>query len=68
MFLRDFPWIHLGVGLAGNLLFVIGSVLFFFDRLQTAGIWLFVIGSAGMLVGSVGEVLVRVEKRRTGSD
>jgi hypothetical protein len=52
----------------GNLLFVIGSVMFFFKQVETGAIWLFVLGSAGMLTGSVGELFVRIEKRRTGSD
>lgn len=67
-FLRDFPWIHLLIGLTGNLLFFVGSIMFFSDRLETGAIWLFVLGSLGMLIGSLGEILVRIEKRRTGSD
>lgn len=66
--LRDFPWLHLGLGLAGNALFVIGSVMFFWDSVKTLAIWLFVLGSLGMLIGSVGELLVRIEKRRSGDD
>lgn len=66
--LRDFPWIHLGIGLTGNALFVIGSVMFFWPAVKTAAIWVFVVASLGMLVGSVGELLVRIEKKRTGSD
>ncbi|TDC80734.1 YrhK family protein [Actinomadura sp. 7K507] len=62
-FLADFPWIHLGIGIFGNLAFVVGSVLFLYADLQRAGVWLFIAGSSGMLVGSFGEVLVRVENR-----
>ncbi len=65
---REFPWVHLGLGLAGNTLFVIGSVMFFWDSVKTLGIWMFVLGSLGMLLGSVGELLVRIEKRRRGAD
>src|SRR6476660_4599808 len=64
--LRDFPWVHLGLGLIGNTLFVVGSVMFFWDSVKTLAIWLFVLGSLGMLIGSVGELLVRVEKHRRG--
>ena len=64
--LRDFPWVHLGLGLTGNALFVVGSVMFFWDSVKTLAIWLFVLGSLGMLIGSVGELLVRVEKHRRG--
>ncbi len=67
-FLRDFPWIHLLIGLTGNLLFFVGSIMFFSDKLETGAIWLFVLGSLGMLIGSLGEIFVRIEKRRTGAD
>lgn len=66
--LREFPWVHLGLGLAGNTLFVVGSVMFFWASVKTLAIWLFVLGSLGMLLGSVGELLVRLEKRRRGDD
>lgn len=66
--LRDFPWIHLGIGLFGNLLFFVGSIMFFWSSVKTLAIWLFVIGSLGMLLGSIGELLVRVERRRRGED
>lgn len=66
--LREFPWVHLGLGLVGNTLFVIGSVMFFWASVKTLAIWLFVFGSLGMLLGSVGELLVRLEKRRRGDD
>jgi hypothetical protein len=64
--LHDFPWIHLSTGLVGNLLFVIGSVMFFWPSAKQLAIWLFVLGSVGMFLGSVGELLVRVEKHRRG--
>ncbi|MDN5764719.1 MAG: YrhK family protein [Humibacillus sp.] len=66
--LRDFPWVHLGLGLFGNTLFVIGSVMFFWSSTKTLAIWLFVFGSLGMLLGSAGELLVRIEKRRRDDD
>lgn len=66
--LRDFPWVHLGLGLVGNTLFVIGSVMFFWANVKTLAIWLFLLGSLGMLLGSVGELLVRIDKRRRGDD
>lgn len=66
--LRQFPWVHLGLGLVGNALFVVGSVMFFWPCVKTLAIWMFVLGSLGMLLGSVGELLVRLEKRRQGDD
>lgn len=62
--LHEFPWIHLGIGLFGNLLFFVGSVLFFWPAAKDVGIWMFVVGSLGMLLGSVGEIVVRIEKHR----
>lgn len=61
---RDFPWVHLGIGLFGNAAFVVGSVLFFFKSTQTLAIWVFVVASAGMLVGSLGQLLVRIDRAR----
>ncbi len=66
--LSAFPWVHLALGIFGNALFLTGSVLFFWHTVKTLAIWLFVIGSLGMLLGSVGELLVRIDKRRRGAD
>lgn len=56
-----FQWVHLGVGMTGNLCFFIGSVFFLYESLKTAGIWLFIIGAFGMLIGSVGSAIVKYE-------
>lgn len=56
---RDYDWIHTGVGIAGNLMFFIGSILFLFEPAKVVGIWLFILGSFGMLVGSVGRAIVK---------
>lgn len=74
---HEYGWIHLGIGLAGNGLFIIGSILFlpdwdaarlpFFAGLtewQTVGVWLFIIGATLMFVGSLGELLVSIYSRR----
>ncbi|MCQ0989840.1 YrhK family protein [Jiella marina] len=69
---RDYSWIHLGIGLFGNFCFVVGSVLFFktFESLYTLAVWLFVAGSTGMFLGSLGELAKslyeRHEKREQG--
>ena len=59
---KDYSWIHLSIGVSGNLTFVIGSVFFLpvYERYQTAGVWLFIVGSALMLVGSIGQLLVNI--------
>ncbi|MBK61815.1 MAG: hypothetical protein CL575_02535 [Altererythrobacter sp.] len=58
--LHDFGWIHRGIGMIGNLTFVLGSILFLpsFSSLQTIGVWLFIGGSALMFIGALGEFVV----------
>ena len=58
---KDYSWIHTGLGLIGNLFFFIGSILFLpaFDQLQTQGVWLFIAGSLLMLIGSLGDAAVK---------
>lgn len=51
-FFRRFAWLFVLVGLAGNLLFFIGSICFLFQQSQELGIWLFITGSCLMLVSS----------------
>lgn len=58
----DFSWIHICLGLIGNLAFVVGSCLFFSQSTKDVGLWLFVIGSSGMLIGSIGSALVKYER------
>ena len=56
---RDFPYIHQGIALFGNACFVVGSVLFFkaFEAWYTFAVWLFVLGSSGMLIGALGDII-----------
>lgn len=58
-----FPQLHLGIGILGNALFIVGSVLFM-RRQEDVGIWFFVVGSSGMLLGSLGEALRIMGKHR----
>ncbi len=69
---QDYGWIHLSLGLAGNPLFFVGSLMFMpafkgvpqpswlVATWQTAGVWLFVVGSFLMLIGALGTLLVRL--------
>ncbi len=52
------PLIHLVIGGTGNATFLVGGVSFLIAGLEQVALWLFVVGSAGMLVG-LGEVFVR---------
>ncbi|TDW28798.1 YrhK family protein [Cryobacterium psychrophilum] len=63
---QDYEHIHTAVGIIGNLLFVVGSVLFYkaFEQYYTLAVSLFVVGSAFMLIGSLGNGLRRLWQRR----
>jgi hypothetical protein len=56
--------IHTGIGILGNALFLVGSLVFLLGP-TTPAIWLFVAGSTGMLIGSVGSALVQLHERRS---
>ncbi|GGK54606.1 YrhK family protein [Salinarimonas ramus] len=70
MLVRDYPYVHLAIGIFGNTAFLVGSVLFFerFSHWHHTAVWLFVIGAAGMLVGALGkaakDIYEHVEKKR----
>ena len=57
--LHEYEWIHTGIGIAGNLAFAVGSVLFLTDATMRVGVWFFIIGSFGMLIGSLGSAFVK---------
>ena len=63
-FVREYPVIQITIGAFGNATFVVGSVMFLFARWETPGIYLFIFGSFGMLLGSAGEVLNRYEQQQ----
>jgi hypothetical protein len=57
---QDYGWVHLSLGLLGNISFFVGSILFLprFEPVQTIGVWLFIVGAFFMAVGSLGRLLV----------
>ena len=63
---QDYEHVHTAIGIVGNLLFVVGSVLFYkaFDQYYTLAVTLFVFGSVFMFVGAVGSGLRRMLERR----
>ena len=68
LFVRQFSWIHLTLALIGNLTFFVGSVFFLWEATKIYGVWLFIIGAFGMLMGSIGNLIVwldRDEKNET---
>lgn len=63
-FFDDFEWIHIILGITGNTIFFAGSILFFFGALETVARGLFTGGSFLMLIGAIGQALVRYVYRR----
>lgn len=57
---QEYRWVHLTLGLIGNITFLLGSVLFLpaFEAYRTLGTWLFIAGAFLMLVGSLGRAAV----------
>jgi hypothetical protein len=63
-FVREFPAVHLAIGVVGNVIFFVGSVLFLWSALETVAIWLFIIGSFGMMLGAIGQAVYIHERHR----
>ncbi len=63
---EDYEHVHTVIGIMGNLLFVVGSVLFFkpLQQYYTLAVSLFVVGSVFMFIGSIGSGLRRLWQRR----
>ena len=59
-FLVEHEWLHAVIGVAGNVLFVAGSAMFTSETLKPCSIACFLAGSTGMLIGSLGSVVVRL--------
>jgi hypothetical protein len=64
---HDLPWVHLVIGLVGNLFFVLGSIMFLYPSTTRLGTWFFIVASWGLLIGVLGEIAVRYEARRRAS-
>jgi hypothetical protein len=63
---KEYEWIYLCIGLVGNTTFLVGSLLFLSDATKAAGTWLFVGGSALMLIGALGNALVKIYQVEEG--
>lgn len=57
---HGFGLVHVSSGLVGTAMFVIGSIMFLPTReaCKTARVWLFIVGSLLMFIGSLGQFLV----------
>jgi hypothetical protein len=58
-FFQEYEWIHTSLGILGNVLFFVGSILFLFESVHKWDIYTFIVGSLLMLVGSVGSAVVK---------
>lgn len=60
LIVNKYGWIHLSLGLIGNIMFLGGSLLFLpmLEEYKTVRIALFIGGSFLMLIGSTGRLLV----------
>lgn len=60
----DYRWIHVTLGIIGNTAFFVGSIFFLYKSMEIPAVWLFITGSLGMLIGSIGEAIVNFEEKR----
>lgn len=63
-FFDEYEWVHIALGLTGNFLFFLGSIMFLEKSWQYNGTWLFVAGAFLMFIGSFGNALVKYVSRR----
>lgn len=48
-----YEWLHIANDFVIGGVFLVGSVMFLYPDMETAGVWLFIYGSAQMLLGPV---------------
>lgn len=65
-FVNDFEWVHTLIGICGNTLFFVGSLLFLSEATKDIGVWTFIVGSAFMLIGSIGSAIVQLSDGQDG--
>ena len=68
-FFDDYAWVHITLGIIGNLIFFSGSLLLLLrEELRHISIGLFVIGSFLMLIGTIGDALVHYAYQRRNKE
>lgn len=58
---EEMAWFHKTIGVLGNTLLLVGALLFLSEGTQAAGTWFFVAGSLGMLLRSLGDLVITLE-------
>ena len=58
---EEMAWFHKTIGVAGNTLLLVGALLFLSEGTQAVGTWFFVGGSLGMLLRSLGDLVITLE-------
>ncbi|MEG6507434.1 YrhK family protein [Methyloligella sp. 2.7D] len=58
LIVHKYGWVHQVLGVLGNTAFVVGSVMFLprFPSWYSFAVWLFIVGSALMLIGALGRL------------
>ncbi|MDN5760470.1 MAG: YrhK family protein [Tomitella sp.] len=56
----DFQSAHQGIGVLGGVAFFVGQHLL--PRRRRPAAWLFIVGSAGMMIGDIGSALITYER------
>lgn len=55
--IKQYEWVHLIIGILGNIAFLGGSIMMLQEE-KTTAIYLFIAGSSGMLIGNLGRFLI----------
>lgn len=55
--IHRYEWVHLILGIGGNIAFLSGSIMMLLER-QHMAVILFITGSSGMLIGGLGNLIV----------
>lgn len=61
---QRYEWVHILNDFLLGVLFVAGSIFFFFEHFMVIGTWCFTLGSAQMLIGPVVQIIHKLHLRR----
>ncbi len=61
-FAQENFWVHTIIGILGNASFFAGMVLWKLDTAMDLAMWLFIVGTGGMLIDTIGSAFARWER------